>query len=69
MSDISSEEIENESIENIINNLVNEINLIDINNGIDKKAIKNNLEFIFTSTENQKNNKEENNITIDLCQC
>ena len=69
MSDIISEKIENVSIENIINNLVNEINLIDINNGIDKKAIKNNLEFIFTSTENQKNNKEENNITIDLCQC
>ena len=69
ISDIISEEIENESIENIINNLVNEINLIDINNGIDKKSTKDNLEFIFTSTKNQKNNKEKNNITVDLGLC
>ena len=59
----------NESIKDLINILLDDINLIDINNGIDKKAKKNNLEFIFTSTDNQKNNFEKNNITMDLGQC
>ena len=60
---------ESESIQNIIDNILNNLNLTDIDNGIDKTDKKDNLVFIFTSTENQKNKKEEKNITIDLGQC
>ena len=34
-----------------------------------KKTKKDNLEFIFISTDNQKNNEEKNNITMNLGQC
>ena len=59
----------NETIKNIINNLFNLLDIIDIDNGIDKKLEKNNLLFILTSTKNQKKNEEKNNITINLNQC
>ena len=45
------------------------MNLLDINNGRDKKIEKENIEVILTSTNNQKNNKEKNNISINLGQC
>ena len=58
-----------ESIETIINNLFNELNINDINKGIDKRIVNDNIEFIFTSTLNQKNNEDKNNITMNLGQC
>ena len=57
-----------ESIENIIENLLNEINFEDIDNLTDKNVTKGNLIFILTSTKNQKN-KLEKYITMDLCEC
>ena len=71
---VSTEEIiqnnlMNETIEDIINILLDNLNLTEIDNGNDKKANKSNFEFIFTSTNNQKNNKEKYNITMDLGQC
>ena len=48
---------------------LDQLDLKDINNGNDKKTNKNNLEFIFTSTNNQKNNKDKSNITMDFGQC
>ena len=65
-------QIENrtEVIKNIISNLINEINLTETNSGNDKKIVEKDKVIIFTSTENQKNNNEENNyITMDLGPC
>ena len=59
----------NQSIEDIIDSLLDELNIEDIDSGKDKKTKKDNLEFIFTSTDNQKNNEEKNNITMNLGQC
>ena len=42
---------------------------MDINNGKDSKFNSKNKQIILTSTINQKNNEEENNITMDLGQC
>ena len=47
----------------------NDTNIIDINNGKDSKFNSKNKQIILTSTINQKNNEEENNITMDLGQC
>ena len=58
-----------ESIQNIINNIFKEINITEIDNGIDKKIIEKDLIFVFTSTFNQKQNEDDNNITINLGQC
>jgi surface protein len=59
----------NESIENFVGDILNEINIKDVDNGKDKKEVKGNLTFILTSTENQKNNEEINNITMNLMDC
>ena len=59
----------NESIQEILENLFNELNLTEIDNGEDKIIPKENLMFIFTSTENQKKNQEKNYVTMDLGQC
>ena len=56
-------------IQNIKDNLLNELNFTNINNGIDQISTKDNLVFILTSTENQKNNKDEKYITMDLGEC
>ena len=66
---VNSNDINNDSINNFVDNILQGLNLADIDNGNDNKYTKNNLEFIFTSTENQKNNKDEKNITMDLGQC
>ena len=58
-----------ESIQRIIDKLLEESNLKDVDNGIDKIDSKDNLIFIFTSTENQKKVEKEKNITMDLGQC
>jgi dihydroxyacetone kinase DhaKLM complex PTS-EIIA-like component DhaM len=58
-----------ESLQTIINNFVKNINLTDINNGIDKKTKSNNSFIVFTSTINQKNNEDKSNITMNLGQC
>ena len=73
-SDITNEEItqkenQNEYIQNIINNLFKELNLTDIDNAKDKTISKNNLDFIFTSTENQKINEDEKRISMDFTKC
>ena len=53
----------------IIENLINDFNNMDINNGNDSKVIYKNKQIILTTTINQKNHDEENNITMDLGQC
>ena len=59
----------NETIQEIINNLINKFNMTELDSGKDrKKIIDKNKVIILTSTENQKNN-EDKNITIDLGQC
>ena len=58
------------NFENILSYfLLDDLNLTNIDGGNDKKTNKNNLEFIFTSTSNQKINEDKNNITINLAQC
>ena len=63
--------IENRSllIEAILTDLFIGINLTEIDNKIDKKITNENIEFIFTSTSNQKNNEEKNKITMNLGEC
>ena len=58
-----------EIIQNIIDDLINEFDLTELNSGTDKKIIDENKIIILTSTENQKNNEDKNNITMDLGQC
>ena len=62
-------QVQNNKISNLIYELINDININDLNNGNDKKIIISNKQIIFTSTANQKNNEEENNITMNLGQC
>ena len=59
----------NQSVNDIIKDMLNEFNIRDINNGNDKKIIEKNLILIFTSTQNQKNNENVSNITMNLGQC
>ena len=59
----------NKTIQILIDELFNELNLTEIDNGIDKKIIEKNLVIVLTSTLNQKINEDENNITMDLGQC
>ena len=68
---INNQTIENrtELIQNIIQELINKFNMTEINNGNDKKIFKKNSIIILTSTSNQKNNENENNITMDLGEC
>ena len=67
----NSIEIENrtEIIEQIINDLINEFNMTELDSGNDKKIVDKDKIIIFTSTDNQKNNEEKNNITMNLGQC
>ena len=58
-----------EKIQNIITNIINEFNFTETNSGKDKKIVDNEKVIIFTSTENQKNNEEDNYITMDLGEC
>ena len=58
-----------ELIQKIIDNLITELNMTEIDNGIDKKIVEKNIVFLFTSTLNQKNNEDKNNITMDLGEC
>ena len=64
-------EIENktEIIQYIINNLINEFNMTELDGGEDKKIVEENKVIILTSTENQKNNEDKNNITMNLGEC
>ena len=62
-------EIKNESLRNIIDNFLDEINIEEIDKGQDNKLVQDKLEYIFTSTTNQKNNEDKNNITLNLGQC
>ena len=57
----------NETVRVIIDNLINEFNMSEIKIGKDKKIEYNNELILLTSTFNQ--NTDENNITINLCQC
>jgi hypothetical protein len=43
--------------------------MTEINNGNDRKIFEKNSVIILTSTSNQKNNENENNITMDLGEC
>ena len=64
-------EIENktELIQNMINNIFEQLNITDIDNGIDKKLNEKNISVIITSTKNQKKNENEKIITMNLSQC
>ena len=56
-------------IQETINNLFSNLHLSAIDEGKDETIIKDNLKFVFTSTSNQKNNYDKNNISMDLGQC
>ena len=58
-----------EIIKDSINEVFNELNITDIDSGKDKKIIEKDLTIILTSTLNQKNNEDKNNITMNLGQC
>ena len=58
-----------EIIKDSIDEIFNELNITDIDNGKDKKIIEKDLTIILTSTLNQKNNEDKNNITMNLGQC
>ena len=58
-----------EIIQSVIKKLFYELNISDIDNGIDKTIIEKDLVFIFTSTINQKNNEDKNNISMNLGKC
>ena len=66
---INNIENRTEIIQHIIDDLINEFNMTEITNGEDKKIIDKDKIIILTSTENQKNNEDKNNIThfIFLC--
>ena len=49
--------------------MLDEFDIIEINNGTDKKMFKHNKTIILTSTLNQKNNEEKNYISMDLGEC
>ena len=59
----------NQTIENIINNLIYEFNTSELDNGIDKKITDKNKEIVLTTTNNQKKNEDKNNVTLNLGQC
>ena len=63
------EENRAEIIQHIIDDLINEFNITELNIGKDKKIIDKNKVILLTSTENQKNNEEKNNITMSLGEC
>jgi len=58
-----------ELINNMINNLFYKLNISDIDNGNDEKTEEKNISIIMTSTKNQKNNENENMITMNLGKC
>ena len=53
----------------LINNIFNDVNISNIDNGIDTILREKNLIIILTSTLNQKNNEDKNNISMNLGQC
>ena len=66
----NEKENKTEIINNIISDLIIDFDKTDLDNGNDKKkVIGNNLTIILTSTLNQKNNEDINNITMNLGQC
>ena len=58
-----------EIMKNLIENILKEFNRTEMDSGIDKNKFFKNMEIILTSTQNQKNNEEKNNITMLLGQC
>ena len=58
-----------EIIQHIIDNLIEEFDCNDIDSGTDKKIVDKNMALILTSTQNQKDNEEKNNITMNLGEC
>ena len=58
-----------ELIKSSIENIFNELNMTEIDNGEDKKIVEKDLTVILTSTINQKNNEDKNNITMNLGEC
>ena len=62
-------ENKNEIMKNVIANLIEEFDVIELNNGKDKKITEQNKEIILTSTLNQKINEQENYISMNLGDC
>ena len=56
-------------MKNIINDLINDFDINELNNGTDRIKMYRNNAFVLTSTYNQKNNEEINNVTMNLGQC
>ena len=52
-----------------IETIFNELNLTEINNGMDKKIIEKDLVIILTSTLNQRINEDQNNFSMNLGEC
>ena len=67
--DTSEIKNETELMQIMIKNLFSQLNISNIDNGIDNKIYEKNISMILTSTKNQKNNENEKMITIDLCRC
>ena len=65
----STPEIKEGIIKETINEFISNLNLTAIDEGKDEEVIKDNLKYVFTSTSNQKNNYDKNNISMDLGQC
>ena len=59
----------NQSVNDIMQNMLSELNMTDINKGNDKKIVEKNLIMIFTSTLNQQNNENISNLTMNLGKC
>ena len=59
----------NETLQNIINNLIKKFDVTEIDNGEDKKIIEQNKTIVLTSTINQKNNEDKNYVSMDLGEC
>ena len=66
---IIQKEEKNETMQNIISNLIKEFNVIEIDGGKDKTITEESKTIILTSTQNQKNNEEKNYISMDLGEC
>ena len=69
INNITKIQSQNETLQNIIDNFMEEMNVIEIDNGKDKTIVEKNKTIILTSTQNQKNNEDENFITMNLGEC
>ena len=58
-----------EEIKQAINEVIQEFNKSELEDGNDKQIINNDKVIILTTTDNQKNNEDKNNISMSLGEC